>query len=90
MNKVDTELFNRLRLLLVDITGNEPEEVFPEAHLEDDLGMNLDEDISRLVEKVNQVFMIDLDEGLVYDELTEAGETVAALAQLIHDELELG
>jgi len=90
MNKVDSELLNRLRQLLVEVTGNELEEVVPEAHLEDDLGMNLDEDLSRLVERINQVFMIDLDGGLVYDELAEAGETVASLLQLIHDEMELG
>lgn len=90
MNQVDPELFNRLRLVLVEVTGNDPEEVVPAAHLEDDLGMNLDEDITRLVEKINEEFEIELEPSVVFDELSEAGETVAALLQLIHDELELG
>ncbi|MPM54761.1 hypothetical protein SDC9_101541 [bioreactor metagenome] len=90
MNHVDPELLNQLRQLLVEITGNDPEEVQMSAHLEDDLGMNLDEDLPRLVDRINAEFDIELDSKVVFEELNDAGETVASLLQLIRDELELG
>lgn len=90
MKKIDPELFNRFRQILVEITGNEAEEVLANAHLEDDLGMNLDEDMGRLIDKINEEFEIELDEHLAFDELTRAGESVASLFQLVYDELELG
>jgi len=90
MNHVDPELLNQLRQLLVEITGNDPEEVQMSAHLEDDLGMNLDEDLPHLVDRINAEFDIELDSKVVFEELNDAGETVASLLQLIRDELELG
>lgn len=91
MSKIDPEVFNRLRQLLVDITGNDIDEVVPNADLEEDLGLNLDVDLSRLVSNVNKEFEIELDEKVVYKELTEeAYPSVAELAKLVYDEYELG
>lgn len=91
MSKIDPEVFNRLRQLLVDITGNDIDEVVPNADLEEDLGLNLDVDLSRLVSNVNKEFEIELNEKVVYKELTEeAYPSVAELAKLVYDEYELG
>lgn len=91
MNKLDPEIFNRLRQLLTDLTGNDIEEVVPDADLEEDLGLDLDVDASRLVQHINKEFAINLSEKNVYKELTEdTHATVAELAKLVYDEHELG
>ncbi len=92
MAKIDQEVFNKLRQLLVDITGNDIEEVVPDADLEEDLGLNLDIDLSRLVDRINQEFEIELSEKAVFKELTEEAHhaSVAELAKLVYDEYELG
>ncbi len=92
MAKIDQEVFNKLRQLLVDITGNDIEEVVPDADLEEDLGLNLDIDLSRLVDRINQEFEIELSEKVVFKELTEEAHhaSVAELAKLVYDEYELG
>lgn len=91
MSKIDENVFHRLRQLLHDLTGNDMEEIVPDSDLEEDLGLNLDVDLTRLVETVNRDFEIHLSERAVYQELTEeAGASVAELAKLIYDEYELG
>lgn len=91
MHKIDSEIFNRLRQLLTEITGNDIEEVVPDADLEEDLGLNLDVDLGRIVDRINREFGISLQEKLVYEELTEeAHASVAELAKLVYDEYELG
>jgi acyl carrier protein len=91
MKHIDPEIFNRLRQLLADITGNHIEEVVPDADLEEDLGLDLDVDLSRLVDRINKEFEIELREKTVYQELTEeAHASVAELAKLVYDEYELG
>jgi acyl carrier protein len=91
MNKIDPEIFNRLRQLLTDLTDNDIEEVVPDADLEEDLGLDLDVDTSRLVDHINKEFDINLNEKNVYKELTEnAHASVAELAKLVYDEYELG
>ncbi len=89
--KIDPEVFNRLRQVLVELTGNDIEEVVPDSDLEEDLGLNLDIDMARIVSRLNQEFDINLQEKLVYQELTEeTGASVAELAKLVYDEYELG
>ena len=91
MSKVDPEIFNRLHQLLADLTGNHIEEILPESDLEEDLGLDLDVDCSRLVDHINDEFEIELSEKIVYQELTEeAHASVAELAKLVYDEYELG
>ena len=92
MSKIDQEVFNKLRQLLTEITGNDIEEVVPDADLEEDLGLNLDIDAGRLVKRVNKEFEIELDEKAVFKELTEEAHhaSVAELAKLVYDEYELG
>ncbi len=91
MKKIDPEIFNRLRQLITDVTGNDIEEVVPDADLEEDLGLDLDVDTGRIVDRINQEFDINLTEKVVYKELTEeAHASVAELAKLVYDEYELG
>lgn len=88
--KIDQQLFEEVRDLLEEVTINSREEILPESDLEEDLGLNLDEDLDRLLRKINRQFEIRLDADLVMEELADAGATVAELTKLIHDEHELG
>jgi acyl carrier protein len=91
MTKIDPEVFNRLRQLLADVTGNSIDEVWPDADLEEDLGLDLDLDTERLIDLINHEFEISMSAKHVYQELTEnAGAKVAELAKLVYDECELG
>jgi acyl carrier protein len=80
----------QLRALLAEKTGNDLEDIHPQSHLEDDLGINLTDDFPRLLSQINAEFEIGLDLHTVMDEMEMAGETVAELAKLIDDESELG
>jgi acyl carrier protein len=88
--KLDPQFFSQVQDLLETITVNSRQEIVPEASLEEDLGLNLEEDLTRLVALINRHFEIELDSDIVMQELSEAGATVAELAKLIHDEYELG
>lgn len=88
--KLDPHFFSQVQDLLEMVTVNSRQEIVPEASLEEDLGLNLEEDLGRLVALINRHFEIELDSEIVMQELSEAGATVAELAKLIHDEYELG
>jgi len=88
--KLDPQFFSQIQDLLETVTVNSRQEIVPEASLEEDLGLNLEEDLARLIRLINRHFEIELDTEIVMQELTEAGATVAELAKLIHDEYELG
>lgn len=88
--KLDPQFFSQVQDLLEMVTVNSRQEIVPEASLEEDLGLNLEEDLTRLVALINRHFDIELDSDIVMQELSEAGATVAELAKLIHDEYELG
>ena len=88
--KLDPQFFSQVQDLLETVTVNSRQEIVPEASLEEDLGLNLEEDLTRLVALINRHFEIELDSEIVMQELSEAGATVAELAKLIHDEYELG
>lgn len=87
---LDPQFFSQVQDLLETVTVLSRQEIVPEASLEEDLGLNLDEDLVRLVSLINRHFEIELDADVVMQELNEAGATVAELAKLIHDEYELG
>jgi acyl carrier protein len=87
---LNIQFFSQVQDLLETVTVNSRQEIIPEANLEEDLGLSLEEDLPRLVTTINRHFEIDLDPEIVIKELTEAGATVAELAKLIHDEYELG
>lgn len=88
--QVDTSVFEQLRELLSEITVTSREEIFPDSDLEEDLGLNLAEDVVRLLAKVNRHFDIEIDKRMLLEELEEAGASVLELTKLIHEELELG
>ncbi|HOI05384.1 MAG TPA: hypothetical protein PLR62_00885 [Candidatus Woesebacteria bacterium] len=88
--QLDPQFFSQVQDLLETVTVNSRQEIVPEASLEEDLGLNLEEDLGRLVALINRHFEIELETETVMQELSEAGATVAELAKLIHDEYELG
>ena len=81
-----SDTLDQLVDIIAGVTGNEPETVVPEADLEDDLGIVLDEDFTRLIFNINQKFDIQLDE----ESVSEVVSTVADLGNIIDEELELG
>ena len=81
-----SDTLNQLVDIIAGVTGNEPEMVVPEADLEDDLGVVLEEDFARLIFNINQKFDIQLDENSI----GEVVSTVADLSSIIDEELELG
>ncbi|MFA6814531.1 MAG: hypothetical protein GX943_03745 [Candidatus Pacebacteria bacterium] len=87
---LDPQFFSQIQDLLETVTVNSRQEIVPEASLEEDLGLNLEEDLVRLVALINRHFEIELDIEIVMQELSAAGATVAELAKLIYDEYELG
>jgi acyl carrier protein len=86
----DSQFFSQIQDLLETMTVTSRQEIIPEASLEEDLGLNLDEDLARLLNLINRRFEINLDPEIVVQQFSEAGATVAELAKLIHDEYELG
>jgi len=87
---MNEDIFAQIRELLAMATGHSPEEITPASQLEVDLGVNLEEDFSRLVAVINQAFEIELDEQHLLDELEKAEDTVEQLAKLVEEEIELG
>lgn len=76
--------------LLSDITGNDIEEIAPDSYLEEDLGIIFEDDLTKIINKINLTFDINLTEHEVLTELEESTSTVGELAKLIDDEIELG
>ena len=93
-NKVEdnqkNEVFKKLRELLAFATGHSVEEIFTTSLLEEDLGINLEEDFPRLIAVINQSFEIELEIYHVLNELEEAEDSVEQLAKLVEEEVELG
>ncbi len=81
-----TDTYNQLAEIIVEVTGNSPESIEPDADLEEDLGIVLDEDFERLIKTINQTFNIELEP----DEISEVVATVGDLAAIIDEEIELG
>mgnify|MGYP003976440243 FL=1 len=79
-NKVEdnqeNEVFKKLRELLAFATGHSVEEIFTTSLLEEDLGINLEEDFPRLIAVINQSFEIELEIYHVLNELEEAEDSV--------------
>ena len=82
-----TNLDNLSQLVevIAEATGNDAEYITEFTHLEDDLGVVLDEDFQRLIVKVNAHFNIKLDPT----ETSDQTETVGDLLALVNEETEL-
>ena len=81
-----TDTYSQLAEIIVEVTGNSPESIKPDADLEEDLGIVLDEDFERLIKTINQTFNIELES----DEISEVVATVGDLVAIIDEEIELG
>ncbi|MBU0978623.1 MAG: phosphopantetheine-binding protein [Patescibacteria group bacterium] len=81
-----TDIMPQLIDVIATVTGNDPEQISPESHLEEDLGIVLDQDFNRLLAKINAEFSIELNPGLA----SSQAETISDLATLVVEETELG
>lgn len=92
---MNNKVYQILVDILAELTGNAPEEITPESHLQDDLGLELDVGFTRLINEINYRFSTDdealeLDVSDILDLLQEYGLAVGALAKIIEEELALG
>lgn len=90
MIKMDPAIFDKIREILANFTGHDANEVYFDSKLEDDLGLDLELDLPRLLPSINQEFDIELDIASLMEELEEVDDKVSSLAQLVSDECELG
>ncbi len=82
----DLEHLPQLIEAIAEVTGNDAEYISEFSHLEEDLGIVLDEDFKRLIAKINAEFSIKLD----ITEASDQSETVGDLLTLVNEETELG
>lgn len=85
LNQTREQINQQLATIIAEVTNNELELIEPSSSFEDDLAITLEEDFSRLVDRVNSAFAIELDTEEVIDEV----ETVSDLANLVLEETEL-
>ncbi len=92
---MNNKIYQSLVKILVDLTDNSPEEITPESHLQDDLGLELDVGFTRLINEINYRFsqddeVFELDVADILDLLQEYSLEVGALAKIIEEEIALG
>ena len=63
--------FPELQQLLSEITGNDVTEITLHSHLTDELGFDLDEDLSGLLSSINDHFDIELNIKLLMKNLED-------------------
>lgn len=81
----DEVTLERVREIIAEVTGNEIDDVLPESHLEDDLGV-LPMDFKRLISRLDTEFGIHLESNEIIEEI----ETVHQLTLVVAEEKELG
>jgi len=81
-----TDIMQQLIEVIAEATGIDPENITPESHLEEDLGIVLDQDFNRLIAKINAEFAIQISPGLAGSQ----AEVINDLAALVVEETELG
>ena len=85
-----TEIYSKLATIISGVVGIEMDEIYPESHFEEDLGISL-RDFGMIVQRVNQDFKIDLDSqelaGLWKDEELSC---LVDFVTLVSDEMQLG
>jgi len=90
MQESRPQSLHKLINLLSEITANDFNEISTESSLEDDLGIIFEDDLKKIVVKINNTFDISLTNSDVLTELEESNSTVGELVKLIDDEIELG
>lgn len=85
---IQTRLQQTLRavqILIAEQTGNDLDEVHPDAQLDEELNISLTEFV-QIVRQINRQFGVTLNAKEIHEEV----ETVLDLATAVNDELELG
>ncbi len=83
------QAFTTIQQILAEKTAINVEDIFPETHLEAELGIDLEDDLPGIIGRVNRQFGVRLSADEVFANL-EAVPTVGRLSQLVQDELDLG
>lgn len=78
--------FEKVREIIAQQSGNDPDIILADSHLEEDLGIVLETDFSRIIRLINQSFDLHLPAATTSDEV----EVVQDLVDLVEEELELG
>ncbi|MBD3279702.1 MAG: hypothetical protein GF390_03255 [Candidatus Pacebacteria bacterium] len=86
----DQTIFNQLKQLLAELTGNSKAEIFAKSDLLDHLNVDPEQDFPVIIDQINQTFEIDLEADKIEKEYAVIGITVGRLAELIKEEKELG
>lgn len=84
---MNNPVYERVATIIADVAGVDVSDIKPEAHLQEDLGINEGVDFPKIIAVVNQSFDTSLNpKDLVDDDI----ETVEQLMTVIADESELG
>ncbi len=81
-----SEIFEQLRNIIAEETGNDPASITPDSDLIEDLGMVIEHDLPPVVKRIN----IEFDVALNAKVLVLTAETVNDLLTYIIEEIELG
>jgi acyl carrier protein len=81
-----SEIFEQLRDIIAEETGNDPASITPDSDLIEDLGMVIEHDLPPVIKRINKEFAVALNPKL----LVVTAETVNDLLTYIIEEIELG
>ena len=74
----------KIKKIIFEKTGTEPEEIEPSSHFEEDLNIG-EQEFVEILEKVEEAFEVDLAE---YKDRAEIIKTVEELINILSDELD--
>lgn len=80
-------LYTKVAGIIAEVAGVDAGDIHPEAHLQEDLGINEGIDFPKIIAVVNKTFETDIDAKELVD---EGVTTVEELVTIIADESELG
>jgi hypothetical protein len=85
--------YEKIQLILAVSSGNKIDDIFPQANLITDLGLNLNFDLPEIIFTLNHEYendSLNLNAREVRDELEEVEPTALELAKLVQEVRDLG
>ena len=86
MKETYAKVLATIQDFIAKISGTEAEDVLPEYHLEDDLGVSMLTEFPKIISLINKEFETQIDAKFARNEV----HTVHDLVQLVVEETELG